>query len=122
MPTQGERQNYQWRPNDNSSTTRLRYDLEAEHWLTSLKSASRSGSVGSGGSGSFAFLFTFFALVFNLLNILILALIMLIKWIIGLNKKASRVVTHEEVSERWLTPEEVDEISRNQTPTSIYED
>jgi hypothetical protein len=122
MPTQGERQNYQWRPNDNSSTTRLRYDLEAEHWLTSLKSASSRRSSGSGGSGSFAFLFTFFGLVFNLLNIIVLALTMLFKWMFGLNKKPSRVVTHEEVRERMLTPEEVDEISRNQTPTSIYED
>ncbi|WP_431107215.1 hypothetical protein [Winogradskyella poriferorum] len=39
MPTQGERQNYLWRPNDNSDTTRLRYDLEAEHWVRSVRSA-----------------------------------------------------------------------------------
>jgi len=119
MPTQGERQNYQWRPNDNSSTTRLRYDLEAEHWLTSIKST--SSRRGSGGSGSFAFLFTFFALAFNLLNILVLGITMLFKWMFGLNKKTSRVVTHEGVRERMLTPEEVDEINRTQTPTSIYE-
>ena len=30
MPTQGERQNYLWRPNDNSSTTITRYEQEAE--------------------------------------------------------------------------------------------
>ena len=39
--TQDERQNYQWRPNDNSSTTRLRYDLEAEHWTRAFKSAQK---------------------------------------------------------------------------------
>jgi len=39
MPTQGERQNFLWRPNDNSATTRLRYDLEAEHWTRAFKSA-----------------------------------------------------------------------------------
>ena len=30
---------YKWRPNDNSVTTKLRYDLEAEHWAKSYKSA-----------------------------------------------------------------------------------
>ena len=39
MPTQGERQNYLWRPNDESATTRLRFDLEADHWYRSFKSA-----------------------------------------------------------------------------------
>jgi len=39
MPTQSDRQNYQWRPNDNSVQTNLRYDLEAEHWTRAFKSA-----------------------------------------------------------------------------------
>jgi len=39
MATQGERQDYMWRPNDNSSTTITRYDQEAEHWYNSLKNA-----------------------------------------------------------------------------------
>ena len=32
-------ENYNWRPNDNSSSTRLKYDLEAEHWVKSVDSA-----------------------------------------------------------------------------------
>ncbi|WP_456442085.1 hypothetical protein [Psychroserpens sp.] len=39
MATQGDRQEFLWRPNDNSVTTRTRYDLEAEHWYKSFKSA-----------------------------------------------------------------------------------
>jgi hypothetical protein len=39
MPTQGERQDFLWRPNDNSSTTLARYDQEAEHWTRAFKNA-----------------------------------------------------------------------------------
>jgi hypothetical protein len=39
MATQGQRQDYMWRPNDNSSTTITRYEQEAEHWLKALKNA-----------------------------------------------------------------------------------
>ena len=47
MQTPRERQDYLWRPNDNSSTTRLRYDLEAEHWYKSFKSAERKHKTSS---------------------------------------------------------------------------
>jgi len=39
---------YQWRPNDFSSRTNLRYDLEAEHWLTAYKNASAKTTVSFG--------------------------------------------------------------------------
>ena len=39
MATQGERQEFLHRPNDESVTTRLRYDLEADHFYRSFKSA-----------------------------------------------------------------------------------
>jgi hypothetical protein len=38
MATQRERQEFLWRPNDNSSTTNLRYDLEASKWMSAIKS------------------------------------------------------------------------------------
>ena len=38
MPTQGERQQFLWRPNDNSTTTKLRYDLETKHLMDSIRS------------------------------------------------------------------------------------
>ncbi|MUP45393.1 hypothetical protein E0K83_06495 [Gramella sp. BOM4] len=31
--------NFQWRPNDNGSLTNLRYDLEAEKWIQSVRRA-----------------------------------------------------------------------------------
>ncbi|MGY0391732.1 hypothetical protein ACW5R3_04100 [Bizionia sp. KMM 8389] len=39
MATQGERQDFNWRPNDNSSTTLTRYHQEAEHWVRAFKNA-----------------------------------------------------------------------------------
>jgi len=38
------RDNFAWRPNDNSATTLLRYDLEAAHWVRSFKSATINNS------------------------------------------------------------------------------
>lgn len=40
MATQGQRQNFMWRPNTNDSTTLARYDQEAQHWVKAFKSAS----------------------------------------------------------------------------------
>lgn len=40
------RNNYQWRPNDNSSQTKIRYKLEAEHWLNAFHSATVTTSGG----------------------------------------------------------------------------
>lgn len=34
------RNNFLWRPNDNSSITKARYKLEAEHWLNAFNSVS----------------------------------------------------------------------------------
>ena len=41
MVTQGDRQNFQWRPNTNDSTNLARYDAEAELWFKAFKSAER---------------------------------------------------------------------------------
>lgn len=126
MPTQGERQNYLWRPNDNSSTTRLRYDLEAEHWLTSIKSATSNSSRSAGGE--FVFIGLLFGLVVNLLFIVVLSLTSLFKWILGRYKSTPNGSTTTTITygnglpEKPLTPDEVDEIIRTTTPISIYED
>lgn len=86
MPTQGQRQNYQWRPNDNSSTTRLRYDLEAEHWLRSIKSASNKTSSAISSFGTIGLLI---GLVINLIIIIVLILSQLFNWILNGKKKNS---------------------------------
>jgi hypothetical protein len=81
MPTQGERQNYQWRPNDNSSTTRLRYDLEAEHWLKSFKAAERKHKPSVPIGTDFGVIGMVLQLVFSLLMLVVLSLIQGVKWL-----------------------------------------
>ncbi len=44
MATQGQRQNFQWRPNTNDSTTLARYDQEAQLWVRAFKNANRPKS------------------------------------------------------------------------------
>ena len=80
MQTAGERQNFQWRPNDNSATTRVKYDLEAEHWLRSFKSAEISQKSGSFAS-DLAGIGLVFGLVINLFNIVIILITMFLKWV-----------------------------------------
>ncbi len=40
------RNNFDWRPNDNSSQTKIRYQLEAEHWMKAFKGISSQSSGG----------------------------------------------------------------------------
>lgn len=80
MPTQREIQNYLWRPNDNSSTTRIRYDLEAEHWYKSFKSAERKHKPSSINK-DLGVIGLFISLVFSLLTLVVLGLIQLVKWV-----------------------------------------
>ncbi|MGV6831290.1 MAG: hypothetical protein ACWA5P_07000 [bacterium] len=80
MATQGQRQDFLWRPNDNSVTTRTRYDLEAEHWYRSFKAAERKhrprnikedlGVIG-----------LIFQLVFSLIALIVLSIVELVKWL-----------------------------------------
>ena len=78
--TQGERQNYNWRPNDNSSTTRLRYDMEAEHSYKSFKSAERKHKPSS-ISADLSVVGILIQLVFSLLTLIILGIIQIVQWI-----------------------------------------
>jgi len=80
MPTQGERQDYLWRPNDNSVTTRTRYDLEAEHWYRSFKAAERKHKPSSFRS-DLSVIGLFIQLTFTLLTLIVVALIEFIKWL-----------------------------------------
>lgn len=80
MPTQGERQDYLWRPNDNSVTTRTRYDLEAEHWYRSFKAAERKHKSSSFKS-DLQVIGLFMSLLFSLLTLVVLLLINIVKWV-----------------------------------------
>lgn len=77
--TQGERQGYKWRPNDNSVTTRLRYDLEAEHWYKSFKSAEIKHKTTS-INDSLNVIALFVSLVFSLLTLIVILFRDFIKW------------------------------------------
>ncbi|WP_028871297.1 hypothetical protein [Psychroserpens burtonensis] len=67
---------YKWRPNDNSSSTRLKYDLEVEHWLKSYKSAQLKTT---SSQSSLHVISLVFSLAFNLVLLLVLGIGSLIK-------------------------------------------
>lgn len=106
MATQGERQQgFLWRPNDNSATTRVRYDLEAEHWLRSFKSAERSQRTTSFSSDLSA-IGLFIGLFFNLISIIFMIVIKVLKWIFNISSNS--IKKHSEVKpEKRLTNEEL---------------
>ncbi|WP_242094323.1 hypothetical protein [Aestuariivivens sediminicola] len=85
MPTQGERQDFLWRPNDNSSTTRLRYDLEAEHWYRSFKSAEMKHQSVSFNQ-SISVITLLMNLVLSFMILIVLLLIDVFKWVRSWNK------------------------------------
>ena len=81
MPTQAERETqFIWRPNDNSVTTRTRYDLEAEHWYRSFKAAERKHRPTSFKS-DLAVIGLLVSLVASLLVLVIVLIIDFIKWV-----------------------------------------
>jgi len=77
--TQGERQNYQWRPNTNDSTTNLRYDLEMDKWMTAYKNNERKHRPSS-FKADLGVIGLFVQLVFSLLTLVVLGLIQFAKW------------------------------------------
>jgi len=80
MVTQGDRQDYKWRPNDNSSTTRMRYDLEAEHWTRAFKSAEMKHRAVS-PIESTEVIGILLKLVISLLVLVVLCLLDFFKWL-----------------------------------------
>ncbi|WP_415374221.1 hypothetical protein [Patiriisocius sp. Uisw_017] len=80
MPTQGERQDFLWRPNDESSTTRARYDAEAEHWYRSFKSAERKQASAPIGE-TFGVIGLVLSLTLNLMLLIVLLLSDLLKYL-----------------------------------------
>jgi hypothetical protein len=78
--TQGDRQDYKWRPNDNSVQTKLRYDLEAEHWTRAFKSAQINSKTSSAGE-VFGVVGLCISLVSSLVVLIVLSIIDVIKWL-----------------------------------------
>lgn len=81
--------NFAWRPNDNSSTTLLRYELEAEHWVRAFKSAEMSSKGGENATGEyFAVIGFVIDLIFNIILLLVNLIVYIIKLITNAEGKA----------------------------------
>ncbi|GGK38327.1 hypothetical protein GCM10007963_03070 [Lutibacter litoralis] len=75
-----DNKDYKWRPNDNSSSTRLKYDLEAEHWTRAFKSAQikqQSVSIGE----SLSAIGIVLNLIASLVLLVVFGLVNLYKWL-----------------------------------------
>lgn len=80
MVTQGDRQNFQWRPNTNDSTTLARYDQEAKHWLRALNNSKpKTTDVGN----VFGVIGLVLQLVINLVWLLFYGLGSFFTWLFG---------------------------------------
>lgn len=75
-----ENENYKWRPNDNSSSTRLKYDLEAEHWTRAFKSAQMKQQPVSFGE-SLSVINMVVKLIASLVLLVVLGIIDFVKWV-----------------------------------------
>lgn len=83
MPTQGERQQFLWRPNDNSSTTITRYDQEAEHWVKAIRGAKAKRGINEPAdiSGVFNAFGLILGLIISLLTLIYYGLVSIVKGI-----------------------------------------
>ena len=79
MPDNG----FQWRPNDNSALTDLRYTLEAEKWVNAVSSAQRKAQPRS-ISGDLAFISIAFELVVSVLLLILLGVLQLVTGLVRL--------------------------------------
>jgi len=80
MATQGERQDFLWRPNDNSSTTLTRYSQEADLWYKAFKEAERKHRPTS-LKNDLAVIGLLISLVGSLLVLVVVLVIDFIKWV-----------------------------------------
>jgi len=83
------RDNFLWRPNDNSVTTNIRYSLEAEKWTRAFKSASTKSTVSLGEAlGTVGLILSIITL--SILFVLI-CISDLVKWILEKREEAAEI-------------------------------
>jgi hypothetical protein len=126
MKTQGQRQDFNWRPNDNSSQTRMRYDLEMNHWLKSLKGSSGGGNGVSGNWGpTFAVLGLVFHFVVVLVWFILIMLSNLIVWLVNLFHTEQEYEVEPADPNRWtpsgLNNEEMQDVFKRARQNKIDE-
>ncbi len=78
--TQGERQNFNWRPNTNDSQTLARYDQEAQHWVRAFRNA-ESHNKKTSLNETLGFIGLVLSLIFSFLGLIIILVVKLIHWL-----------------------------------------
>lgn len=79
-----------WRPNDNSASTLLKYDLEAEHWTRAFNSAQSKYKPYDPGPDS-AFIGSVVGSIFSLIYLIVTSIVKLFEWIFADNNKSRQV-------------------------------
>ena len=115
------RDNFQWRPNDNSVTTNLRYDLEAKHWTRAFKSASMKSSTSS--AESFMVIGLVISMLANIVLFILICIEDVIRWGVkehrnSIEKKQSKIQEQKLIQETKQKRKEVlkDKISKLRLP------
>jgi hypothetical protein len=80
MKNNKETQNFNWRENDESSSTLLKYDLEASHWVRAFKSAERKHTSAPIGE-TFGTIGLVLSLILNLVVLLVLTIKSLLNYL-----------------------------------------
>jgi hypothetical protein len=93
--------NFQWRPNDNSGKTLLRYRLEAEKWYDALTDIhKKSVSTPDHGVG---FIFSLLSFLLCLILLSLIGIVKLLILILGGQKKYDdRPITRKDYSDKLL--------------------
>lgn len=91
MPLQNN--GFQWRPNDNSSLTNLRYKLEAEKWVDAVGDAQNNVRLKIANvNGSINFITSLFAFLLCTILLVVQGLLMLIVKLLGSTATSRRDV------------------------------
>lgn len=84
-------QQFNWRPNDRSGLTLIRYRLEAQRWYDTVSDISKQNTRRVGSiSSSFDFITSILGLVFCVVLLILLGILSLIKLLLGSNKNKYR--------------------------------
>ena len=81
------RDNFQWRPNDNSVTTNLRYSLEAQKWTDAFQSASAKSTASF--SKDLQVIGLILSLITNLIFFILICITDSVKWILEKSEEAT---------------------------------
>lgn len=119
MATQGQRQNYQWRPNTYDSTTLTRYDQEASHWVRAFKNANRPQPTFVGTLGVIGLILQ---LVYNILWLVFYGIASAFVWLFS-SKSGGEVNLPSTSTEEFVMPSasELDKRFENVETLDFYE-